>query len=118
MAMSSAARARETAFGGGIELRIPFGGGEALREALKDAIPKRFREWDPDDKVWRVMGAWAPTAIDLLLEHFPNAETPGDRARPGRLVARTERLPTTRPPLPPLIVETPADRSFMTPNDQ
>ena len=100
---------RETAFGGEIELWIPFAGGEELREALKDAIPKRFRTWDPDNKVWRVMGAYAPTAIDLLLEHFPAAEVPDDA--PRRLPstpARTEKPPAPLP-LPPLDVATSAN---------
>jgi hypothetical protein len=116
MAMSAAASVRETAFGGEIELRFPFC--QDLVDALKSAIPGRSRAWDKADRVWRVHGAHAATAIDLLLEHFPNAEVPGDRVRPGRLIAGTETPPASLPvpvvlPAPSAIVaETPPE--FLT----
>ena len=108
------ASARKTAFGGEIELRFPFC--QDLIDALKE-LPSRSRKWDMHDGVWRVQGVHAPAAIALLLEHFPNAEVPSDQVRPGRLVARTERLPTPRPPLPPLIVATraPDDQPALDP---
>jgi len=107
MVMRALASARETAFGGEIELRFPFC--QELVDALKSEIPGRSRKWDKADRVWRVQGVHAPAAIDLLLEHFPGAEVPHDapRRKPST-PARTEK-PTPRPPLPPLIVEPPAN---------
>jgi hypothetical protein len=104
MATHSAASARMTAFGE-VELVFPYR--EALVDDLKQEIPARFRRWDPDDKVWRVMGAYAPAAIDLLLEHFPRAEVPG--AAPWRIRERIRSSPArTEPPsplpLPPIAV--------------
>jgi hypothetical protein len=99
------ATATMTAFGE-VELTFPFDAD--LVDDLKSEIPARFRAWDKDEKVWRVIGAYAPTAIDLLLEYFPSAEVPDDRPRRmSSSLARTERLPVPpRSPLPPLIVET------------
>jgi hypothetical protein len=97
MAPTPRASATMTAFGE-VELTFPFS--EALREALKAEIPGRYRKWDPDDKVWRVMGAYAPAAIDLLLEHFPRAEVPGDQ--PRRIPSSPARKEKPAVPLPPL----------------
>jgi hypothetical protein len=84
--MTAAMRASATkTAGGSVELVFPYSAD--LVDDLKTEIPGRFRRWDPDDKVWRVMGAYAPTAINLLLEHFPSASTPDDYARPGRCAA-------------------------------
>lgn len=96
------ARATLTAFGE-VELTFPFS--EDLRDALKSEIPHRFRTWDNEDRVWRVMGAYRETAIALLLEYFPRAETPD--TQPRRIVstpARSERLPAKASvvPLPPV----------------
>ena len=96
--MTALASAQKTAFGD-YELTFPFC--QALVDDLKTEIPARYRKWDPDDRVWRILGAYAPAAIDLLLEYFPNAEIPGDHVRPGRLMARTER-PAVAVPLPSL----------------
>jgi len=104
------ASATMTAFGE-VEIRTPYSDRTMLLvDDLKQEIPARFRRWDAEDKVWRVLGAYAPTAIDLLLEHFPSAEVPDDQPRRRPIVvARTERpVDAPRPPLPPLIVETPA----------
>ena len=86
--MSALASAQKTAFGD-YELTFPFC--RALVDDLKTEIPARYRTWDPDDRAWRILGAYAPAAIDVLLEYFPNAEVPSDHVRPARLVARSER---------------------------
>jgi hypothetical protein len=95
--MSALASTRETAFGE-VELRFPFADSESLREALKSEIPGRYRRWDPDERVWRIMGAYRETAIALLLEHFPRAEVPDDALR--RVPSSPAR--TVPPPLAPL----------------
>ena len=108
---STRAVARETAFGE-TELAFPFS--QDLVDDLKAEIPARYRRWDPEAKVWRVMGAYAPAAVDLLLAHFPRAEVPGHQ--PRRLLsslAQRVRGPEPTPdpvPVPPIIVEpTPQD---------
>src|SRR5215216_6261744 len=78
----SRASATLTAFGE-LEMTIPYHA-EALREAVKETIPKRYRAWDPDTKTWRIMGASREAAIALLLEYCPTAEVAGDRPRPRR----------------------------------
>jgi hypothetical protein len=45
-------------------------------EDLKATIPYRFRDWDPARKVWTIEPAYADLAIEILLHHFPAAETP------------------------------------------
>jgi hypothetical protein len=47
-----------------------------MLEDLKAAIPYRHREWDPARKVWTIESAYADLAIEILLHHFPAAETP------------------------------------------
>jgi hypothetical protein len=107
--MSALASATRTAFGE-VALTFPYAGGEDLREALKTEIPSYYRRWDKDEKRWLILGAFGEQAISLLLEHYPSAEIPGDRVRPGRLVARTERPPEPALPLPPTLIEPrPAD---------
>lgn len=110
-ATSTRASAAMTVFGE-VELRFPCAGSEDLRDALKSEIPARFRRWDGDEKRWLILGAYAPAAIDLLLEHFPNAETPADRVRPARLKARTARPPT---PLPLPAIGSPQDEAAPQP---
>jgi hypothetical protein len=106
------ASARATAFGGEIELRFPFC--QELVDALKE-LPVRSRKWDKADRVWRVQGVHAPTAIDLLLAHFPSAQVPGDapRRRPST-PARTE-TPAPRPPRPPASPRSAADQAPLAP---
>jgi hypothetical protein len=96
------ASARLTPFGE-VEIRTPYSERTRLLvDALKIEIPGRFRRWDAEDKVWRVMGAYREPAIALLLEHFPRATVPNDQPRRLRSTpARTEKPP----PLPPLVVE-------------
>jgi hypothetical protein len=77
--MSASASARETAFTGELELRFPFN--EQLKEALKEAIPRRYLRWDPEEKVWRVTEPHQAAAIALLLEYFPSAQVPDTYAR-------------------------------------
>jgi hypothetical protein len=89
---------------GEIELAFPYS--PELVEALKQTIPFRNRKWDPAGKTWRVLGAYGPAAIDLLLAHFPTAEIPGDRIpRASASVAREDPTRVPLPPLPPLIAE-------------
>jgi hypothetical protein len=109
--MTATARARETAFGGEVELRFPYR--EALVDDLKREIPGRFRRWDADEKRWLILGAYAPAAVDLLLEYFPNAQVPGDQ--PRRLPSTPARTakPPTPVPLPPIPFPVAPD-----PNDQ
>jgi hypothetical protein len=93
------ASASRTAFGE-IELRFPYR--PALVDDLKSEIPRRFRRWDAEEKVWRVMGAYAPAAVNLLLLHFPRAEVPDDQ--PRRIVSTPARTEAPPAPLPPLAV--------------
>jgi hypothetical protein len=93
------ATAERTPFGE-FSLTFPYAGSEDLRDALKQQIPARFRRWEPDGKRWLVMGAYAPQAIDLLLQHFPHAEVPDDTPRRiTRTPARTVRPPARSPGL-------------------
>jgi Zn ribbon nucleic-acid-binding protein len=89
-----------TTAGGGVALQFPYR--EALVDELKEQIPPRFRRWDRDAKCWLVLGAYAPAAVHLLLEHFPRAAVPDDA--PRRLPSSPAR--TEKPfPVPPLVVE-------------
>jgi hypothetical protein len=65
-----------------------------MLEDLKAAIPYRFREWDPARKVWTIESAYADLAIEILLRHFPTAETP----RHSRPQANTQTRPTDNDP--------------------
>jgi hypothetical protein len=58
-----------------------------LIAAWKDAIPFRYRTYDPDLKAWRFWGGYEERAVGLVLERFPGAEVP-PRAR-----TRTEANP-------------------------
>jgi hypothetical protein len=92
--MSASAR---TIAGGGVALQFPYR--EPLIDALREAVPPRFRRWNRDAKCWLVQGAYAPTAVNLLLEYFPRAETPNEQPRRIRSTpARTETSPAL--PLP------------------
>lgn len=92
------ASATETAFAGEIELTFPFR--EELVDDLKAEIPARHRSWDPDDKVWRVRGPFARTAVDLLLDHFPGATVPVAYRRPTVRIRNTAAVPPV-PEAPP-----------------
>src|SRR4051794_33688991 len=97
--MASTASATRTAFGE-LEIRTPYSDRTPLLvDDLKESIPAGFRRWDPQERVWRVLGAYADTAIDLLTTHYPNAELPDDR-----VAIVQERKPARRLPLPPLPV--------------
>jgi hypothetical protein len=87
------ASAARTPFG---ELSLTFPYAADLVDALKQEIPARFRRWEPDGKRWLVMGAYAAQALDLLLEHFPNAQVPDDQ--PRRITGTPARK--ARPPTP------------------
>jgi hypothetical protein len=67
-----------------------------MLEALKAAIPYRFRDWDPARKVWTIEPAYADLAIEMLLAHFPDAEIP--------LRGRTRTTPIAPPPGNPFAV--------------
>ena len=98
---------------GEIELSFPYA--PDLVDALKTEIPARFRRWDPDDKVWRILGAYEIDAIALLVAHFPRAEVPDDIARPGRLMARPQ---TPSAPLPvPVVLPAPLATIAETPSE-
>jgi hypothetical protein len=75
-----------------------------LVDALKSTIPGRYRRWDATEKVWRIRGAYADAAIDLLVAYYPNAELAEDRA-----AVVPERTEACRPPLPVPEVAPPAD---------
>ena len=68
---------------GEVDLRFPYNA--RLVELLKSEIPARARAYDPDDKTWTVIAAYATRAVNLLLDHFPDAriERPGTRAEPA-----------------------------------
>jgi hypothetical protein len=94
--------ARTTAFGE-LEIRTPYSDRtQLLIDDLKEQIPARFRRWDSEEKVWRILGAFAPTAVAVLLTYYPNAETPNDRPRRRPpMPARTETPASPRPrPVP------------------
>src|SRR5215204_1764406 len=67
------AQCRYTPFG---EVRLTFPYCRPFIEQLKDAIPYRFRSYDHTSKAWTVSPEFADLAIELLLERFPDAETP------------------------------------------
>jgi hypothetical protein len=71
------AHCRLTAFGEAV-LTFPYRA--ALVDELKSAIPFRFRSYDPKDKTWMIEIPYVDLAIEILLEHYPNAEVP-QRAR-------------------------------------
>ena len=107
--MSALASATRTA-GGGVALQFPYR--EDLVDDLKEQIPARFRHYDRDAKCWLILGAYAPTAVALLLEHFPRADVPGDA--PRRMTLRVPSTPArTEPPATPgpalIVVPPPAD---------
>ena len=90
---------------GEVDLRFPFNA--RLVELLKSEIPARFRSYDPGAKTWTVKTAYASRAVDLLLDHFPDAriERPGTRPEPAppltpaRPFAVLHLLPTAPPEL-------------------
>jgi hypothetical protein len=99
MAAPSRASAKMTAVGE-LEIRTPYCDRTRLLVAdLKSTVPGRYRRWDATEKVWRVRGAYAATAIDLLVAYDPNAELPSDR-----VAVVPERTDACRRPLPPLPV--------------
>jgi hypothetical protein len=74
------ATCRLTAFGEAV-LSFPYSA--AMVAALKAAIPYRFRDWDPVGKTWTIDPAYVDVAMEMLLEHFVDAETPRrGRTRP------------------------------------
>lgn len=42
----------------------------------KDAVPARYRSYDPDAKVWRFLGEYRALAATLFLAYFPDADVP------------------------------------------
>jgi hypothetical protein len=102
--MAARAIARQVAaIGGELELRFPFD--QDLVDELKLAVPARHRHWDKEAKVWRVAGAYAQAAIDILIEHHPTAEVPATYARSKPTVIRR---PRREPALPVPYLEHPA----------
>ncbi len=89
------ARATPTPFGE-IALHFPFSA--ELVDDLKAEIPSRYRRWDGDEKRWLILGAYAPAAIDLLLEHFPGAAVPDDAPRRVPSTPARTKKPLPRPP--------------------
>ena len=73
MSKHTAPRATRTALGDAV-LTWPYC--PAMLEDLKATIPYRFRNWDRGRKVWTIEPAYADLAIEILLQHFPTAETP------------------------------------------
>ena len=77
--MPRRAQCRYTAFAE-LAITIPFGQAPAQAKAfiadLKDAVPYKFRTYDPAAKEWRVWGGFEELAIALLVESFPDAELP------------------------------------------
>src|SRR4051794_13550648 len=73
MPKHTAPRATLTAFGEAI-LTFPYSA--QLVDALKSAVPFRFRTWDPPSKVWLIEPAYVDVAIEVLLDHYPTAEVP------------------------------------------
>jgi hypothetical protein len=67
------AQCRYTPFG---EALLTFPYCPTFIERLKQAVPFRYRTYDPPTKAWTVSPEFADLAIDLLLERFPDAETP------------------------------------------
>src|SRR5829696_5213874 len=110
--MSPVASARETGEGGAVELRFPFD--RDLVDALKTEAPAFCRRWDANEKVSRVMSAYAETALDLLTAHFPNAELPEDRVsvRQPRKAAR-QRTPQSVPEIVPIAGDDATERDAL-----
>lgn len=67
------AHCRLTAFGEAV-LSFPFSA--ELVDALKTSIPSRFRSYDPRHKSWMIGPEYVDLAVEILLEHFPDAEVP------------------------------------------
>jgi hypothetical protein len=76
---SFTAQGRRTAFGE-FTVTVPYNRSpvqaKAFIEALKDAVPSRYRTYDPALKEWRVWGEFKDLAITLLLKYFPDADVP------------------------------------------
>jgi hypothetical protein len=70
---SAHASCRLTAFGDAV-LTFPYSA--RLVDDLKQAIPYRFRTYDPRSKTWTIEPAYVDLAIATLLEHYPDAEVP------------------------------------------
>lgn len=58
------------------ELKLTFPYHPGLVDDLKDSIPYRCRSYTPSTKTWLVFGGYQDLAIDILLDYFPDAETP------------------------------------------
>ncbi len=99
---------------GGIAISAPWLPGRTpeLVDLLKAIIPAHARRYDAGTKVWTVGGAWADTAVSLLLEVFPDADVtragcdsrpPVPPCRPSRdrTYAALHLLPTA----PPQVIE-------------
>jgi hypothetical protein len=96
--MKGRASARMTAFGE-LEIRAAYSDRtQLLVDDLKESIPARFRRWDPHEKVWRILGVYADTALDLLTAHYPHAALPGDRVTVLQKRNAARQVPA--PPLP------------------
>lgn len=61
---------------------------ETYVDALKRSIPKAAREFDWDERCWRVDVEWFGNVQHLLLEHFPNV----DRRYTDRAVRMLEAI--------------------------
>jgi hypothetical protein len=85
------AHCRLTPFGEAV-LTFPYS--PDLIDALKTSIPYQFRSYNPADKSWMVESAYADLAIEILREHYPDAETP----RRARKTINTEARPSGRDP--------------------
>jgi hypothetical protein len=87
------ARCRYTAFGEAA-FTVAYAHEPAQAKAfiaeLKDAVPYKFRTYDPALKEWRVWGGFEELAVALLLQHFADAEVP----RRGRPHAKPELKPS------------------------
>ena len=57
-----------------LECTIPFQAD--LIAAWKDAIPFRYRSFDPDTRAWRFWGCYESIAVDLLQRFFPGTDIP------------------------------------------
>jgi hypothetical protein len=93
MSKSTPPRATWTAFGEAV-LTWPYC--PAMLEALKAAVPFRYRTWDPTRKVWTVEAPFADLAVEILRTHFRDAEIP--------LRGRTRTTPIAPPPGNPFAV--------------
>jgi hypothetical protein len=54
----------------------------------KDAVPARYRSYDPSAKVWRFVGQYRALAAALLLIYFPGADVPVRFRTPSHPQAR------------------------------